>query len=106
MIETRLGRASTSVVAIVALSMLLLHILACVFHWLAAVQLPLTDVAGTDTDAAAGTETWIGNLTWLQTARLESAPILVRWVPFLLVDAYRPTASGHAGICPNQQYPG
>lgn len=81
-IEPHLGRAATSILSVLALAVLLLHIMACLFHWLAVVQLaPAAAAGGGPGGSDAAAVFWLGRLTWLESAGLEAAPVVARWVP-------------------------
>jgi hypothetical protein len=89
MIEQRVGRALTIVLRTLGMGLLLLHLVASIFHWIA--QQAIDDQAehekqhvelGTvhhETEVGmTGPRAWVGHVTWIESSNLEEAPRLQR----------------------------
>ena len=77
LVEPYTGRAAASILAMLALALLLLHVMACLFHWIAAVQLPGAPSGG---GVPGSAPFWLSELTWIESAGLQGAPTLPRWI--------------------------
>jgi hypothetical protein len=89
MIEQRVGRALTIVLRTFGLGLLLLHLVASIFHWIA--WNALNDQAEKEQEqldagmapqevesSLYGPNTWTGRVTWIESSHLEDATRLQR----------------------------
>eukprot|EP00892_Ulva_mutabilis_P002948 jgi/Ulvmu1/12654/UM094_0010.1 len=108
-LEPYCGRAAASLLVVLALALLLLHVLACLFHWVAAVHdvhdvhdahaPPAVSAGGADTAAGAGAF-WLSNLTWLEAAGLQDASAAARYRTSVYWVCAIITTTGYGDILP------
>jgi hypothetical protein len=89
MIEQRIGRAIAILLRTLGMGLLLLHLVASIFHWIALQAMDDQavhekekvdlEMGAHETDVdTTGPKAWVGQVTWIESSNLEDAPRLQR----------------------------